>query len=231
MKEFAGIVLIVGYHFQIVVRSLIERFPAILPIKQSNLSRQALTFFVVWVEAGGRACLTVYMESGLAPDLRIASPETGRHTEPPRTPLARQGKASIQTGSTRKGVLALGSLSTLGFARQASPVVPFLLRGLLLMPIQNAFSFKYEISLLCPFTETSTRQCLEIRSCLLSLGFPRWCGWGVETSMPGRSKVTCYCCCSASCSSSRNFFRIFAFLTRNWIRTKYKILKMSENTR
>ncbi|CAI8608442.1 unnamed protein product [Vicia faba] len=58
-----------------------------------------------------------------------------------------------------------------------------------------------------------------LRSCLLSLGFPRWCGWGVETSMPGRSKVTCYCCCSASCSSSRNFFRIFAFLTRNWIRT------------
>ncbi|CAI8606350.1 unnamed protein product [Vicia faba] len=51
-----------------------------------------------------------------------------------------------------------------------------------------------------------------------SLSF-RWCGWGVETSMPGRSKVTCYCCCSASCSSSRNFFRIFAFLTRNWIRT------------
>ncbi|GAU51769.1 hypothetical protein TSUD_415570 [Trifolium subterraneum] len=84
---------------------------------------------------------------------------------------------------------------------------------------ENAFSLKYEISLLCPFTETSTRQCLEIRSCLLSLGFPRWCGWGVETSMPGRSKVTCYCCCSASCSSSRNFFRIFAFLTRNWIRT------------
>lgn len=31
MKEFAGIVLIVGYHFQIVVRSVIERFPAILP--------------------------------------------------------------------------------------------------------------------------------------------------------------------------------------------------------
>jgi hypothetical protein len=31
MKEFAGIVLIVGYNFQIVVRSLIERFPAILP--------------------------------------------------------------------------------------------------------------------------------------------------------------------------------------------------------
>jgi len=36
---------------------------------------------VVWVEAGGRACLTVYMESGLALDLRIASPETGRHTK------------------------------------------------------------------------------------------------------------------------------------------------------
>ncbi|KAF1856604.1 hypothetical protein Lal_00038470 [Lupinus albus] len=51
----------------------------------------ALTFFVVWVEAGGRACLTVYMESGLALDLRIAaSPETGRQTEPPRTPLARR---------------------------------------------------------------------------------------------------------------------------------------------
>lgn len=31
MKEFAGIVLIVGYHFKIVVRSVIERFPAILP--------------------------------------------------------------------------------------------------------------------------------------------------------------------------------------------------------
>lgn len=30
------------------------------------------------------------MESGLALDLRIASPETGRHTEPPRTPLARR---------------------------------------------------------------------------------------------------------------------------------------------
>lgn len=42
------------------------------------------------MEAGGRACLTVYMESGLALDLRRASPETGRHTEPPRTPLARR---------------------------------------------------------------------------------------------------------------------------------------------
>ncbi|KAK7351974.1 hypothetical protein VNO80_17388 [Phaseolus coccineus] len=42
----------------------------------------------------------------------------------------------------------------------------------------------------------------------------------VETSMLGCSKVTCYCCCSASCSSSRNFFIIFAFLTRNWIQTK-----------
>ena len=30
--------------------------------------------------------------------------------------------------NTRKGVLALGSLSTLGFARQASPVVPFAFR-------------------------------------------------------------------------------------------------------
>ncbi|CAJ1965082.1 unnamed protein product [Sphenostylis stenocarpa] len=28
---------------------------------------------VLWVEVGGRACLTVYMESGLALDLRIAS--------------------------------------------------------------------------------------------------------------------------------------------------------------
>lgn len=31
-----------------------------------------------------------YMESGLALDPRIASPETGRHTKPPRTPLARR---------------------------------------------------------------------------------------------------------------------------------------------
>ena len=30
------------------------------------------------------------MESGLALDLQIASPETGGHTEPPCTPLARR---------------------------------------------------------------------------------------------------------------------------------------------
>lgn len=97
------------------------------------------------------------MESGLALDLRIASPETGRQTEPPRTPLARRmlwmvtlaprwhggishwlflrsffweilnpgKKERHPSRPARKGVLALGSLSTLGFARQASPVVPF----------------------------------------------------------------------------------------------------------
>lgn len=48
--------------------------------KQNNISRQVLTFFVIWVEVGDKACLIVNLESRLTLDLQIALPKTGWHT-------------------------------------------------------------------------------------------------------------------------------------------------------
>ena len=45
MKEFAGIVLIVGYHFKIVVRSVIERFPAILPSMEEVKKKYCVSIY------------------------------------------------------------------------------------------------------------------------------------------------------------------------------------------
>ncbi|XP_022635202.1 uncharacterized protein LOC106767458 [Vigna radiata var. radiata] len=65
----------------------------------------------------------------------------------------------------------------IAFHKEYSKYVPYTLMNSYMPLVWKEHSDRCDFRIFCSVLVQKT---VEIRSCLLSLGFPRWCGWGVE---------------------------------------------------